>query len=79
MAGPSAVIDDMADDEFQLHAMIILARELGPGGYARFLRLNRSGQGDYTAERHQWLDHLTLEDIWRDMQTQDLTQPERIP
>ncbi len=27
-----------------------------------------SGIHDYTQERHQWLESLTLEDIWADIQ-----------
>lgn len=40
-------------------------------GYANAIRLIRQyddGNGDYTKERHQWLDQLTLEDIWADIQ-----------
>ena len=33
-----------------------LARELGPVGMARFLQQFEIGWGDYSAERHQWLD-----------------------
>jgi hypothetical protein len=39
-------------------------------GYAdaiRFIRQFDNGSGDYTKERHQWLDKLTLEDFWADM------------
>ena len=71
-----ALTRDMTDEQFDRHVMDILARELGPGGFARYLMLHRSGHGDYTAERHQWLDHLTLEDILRDMRAQGLTQPD---
>jgi len=28
-----------------------------------FMRQFDSGYGDYTKERHAWLDHLTFEDI----------------
>lgn len=62
------VTANMTDEELERHAFQILARELGLGAYARFLRLFCSGKGDYTAERHQWLDGLTVEDIARDMQ-----------
>jgi hypothetical protein len=40
-------------------------------GYAdaiRFIRQFDNGSGNYTEERHQWLDKLTLEDIWADIQ-----------
>lgn len=33
-----------------------LARELGVVGTVRFLQQFETGQGDYTAERGQWLD-----------------------
>ncbi len=34
----------------------------------RFIRQYDNGSSDYTRERHQWLDKLTLEDIWADIQ-----------
>jgi hypothetical protein len=40
-------------------------------GYAdadRFLKQLDNGSGDYTQERHQWLDQLSLDDIWTDLQ-----------
>ncbi len=41
-------LDDLTDEEFERHALGVLKRELGVVGLARFLRLNRSGSGDYT-------------------------------
>ena len=35
-------------------------------GFARFLRVYRAGTGDYTEDRHQWLDGLTVKDILGD-------------
>ena len=43
----------------------VLVEGLGPAEAIRFLHQYDPGQGDYTAERHQWLDHLTLDDIVR--------------
>ncbi|MBW4622082.1 MAG: hypothetical protein KME17_22355 [Cyanosarcina radialis HA8281-LM2] len=37
---------------------------LGFDGTIRFLRQFEPGSGDYTKERHQWLDKLTAEDIF---------------
>ena len=34
----------------------------------RFLKQFDNGTGDYTQERHQWLDQLSLDDIWTDLQ-----------
>jgi hypothetical protein len=54
---------EMTDQEFQHHALSILQRELGADGFARFLRLYRSGRGDYTKERHQLLKGVTIDEI----------------
>lgn len=62
-----ALTDQMTDEQFERHAFNVLARELGLGGLARFIRLNRSGPGDYTAERDQWLANVTIADIEREL------------
>lgn len=56
-------IDQLTDEQFERHALGLLQRELGPNGLARFLRLNRSGTGDYTRDREQWQKDLTLDQI----------------
>ena len=56
-------LDTMTDEQFERHALEILRRELGAGGLARFLRLDRSGSGDYTKDRLQWQKDLTVEQI----------------
>jgi hypothetical protein len=53
----------MTDEQFERHALEILRRELGVDGLARFLRLDRSGTGDYTRDRGQWQRDLTLDQI----------------
>ena len=58
----------MTDEEFLRHSLEVLGRELGPDGLARFLRLNRSGTGDYTRDREQWQKDLTLDQILESMQ-----------
>jgi hypothetical protein len=40
-----------------------LNEKLGPVGMVEFMRQFDSGYGDYTKERHNWLDGLTIEDI----------------
>ena len=57
------VIDQLTDEQFERHALGLLQRELGPDGLGRFLRLNRSGTGDYTCDREQWQKDLTLHQI----------------
>jgi hypothetical protein len=56
-------LDQMTDEDFERHALAVLQRELGLDGLARFLRVYRAGTGDYTRERHRWLDRATVEDI----------------
>jgi hypothetical protein len=56
-------IDQLTDEQFERHVLDILKRELGPDGLARFLRLNRSGTGDYSRDRERWQKDLTLDQI----------------
>ncbi len=40
-----------------------LTEKLGPVGMVEFIRQFDSGSGDYTKERHEWLDRLDIEAI----------------
>jgi hypothetical protein len=40
-----------------------LNEKLGPIVMVEFMHQFDSGYGDYTKERHNWLDSLTIEDI----------------
>ena len=42
--------------------MDALVKELGPVGMAYFIRQFDSGEGDYTAERHEYLKDFTIEE-----------------
>ncbi|MEE3719821.1 hypothetical protein V2H45_24065 [Tumidithrix elongata RA019] len=44
-----------------------LVDTLGYVDAVRFLRLFDQGSGDYTAERHQWLDRMSMDDILADI------------
>jgi uncharacterized protein YciU (UPF0263 family) len=44
--------------EVRLAGLEILARELGPADYLRFLQQFEAGRGDYTAERQSWIDEV---------------------
>ena len=46
-----------------------LTEKLGPIGMIEFMRQFDSGYGDYTKERHTWLDNLTIEDISKELST----------
>ena len=40
-----------------------LARELGPVGMVRFLQQFETGRGDYSKERHNWLDKENVQTL----------------
>jgi hypothetical protein len=56
-------LHQLTDDQFERHALDVLMRELGAEGLARFLRLHRSGTGDYTRDRDKWQKDLTLDQV----------------
>jgi len=64
----------LTDEQLERHAFKVLAKELGLGGLARFIRLNCSGRGDYTANRHTWHAGMTVEDIRRELEASS-TEP----
>lgn len=53
----------MSPNEIRSAGIEALAKSLGPTGMARFIQQFDKGSGDYTKERGQWLDQLSLEDI----------------
>jgi hypothetical protein len=65
-------LENMSDEDFERHAMSVLQRELGLDGLARFLRLYRSGTGDYTRERHRWLQGATIQEIMAEVERRDI-------
>ncbi len=58
----------MTPEQTPHHGLEALKRELGIVGVARFLQMFETRQGDYTAERHEWLDKMTLEEIYTRIQ-----------
>jgi hypothetical protein len=56
-------LESMTDEQFERYALDVLRRELGVDGLARFLRLDRSGAGDYTKDRIEWQKDLTVEHV----------------
>ena len=52
---------DLTDEQIRIRGLGALHRELGPAGVIRFLRQFELGRGDYSAERHQWLDEQSVE------------------
>ena len=64
-------LEKMSDENFEGHALAILQRELGLDGLARFLRLYRSGSGDYTRDRYRWLEGATIQEIMAAVEHRD--------
>ncbi|MBW4550013.1 MAG: hypothetical protein KME35_02670 [Aphanocapsa sp. GSE-SYN-MK-11-07L] len=58
----------MTPVELNRQGLRALVDALGYADAIRYIRQFDNGSGDYTKERHQWLDELTLEDIWADIQ-----------
>ena len=61
-------LENMTDEDFERHALAVLQRELGLDGLARFLRLYRSGTGDYTRDRHRWLEGASIQEIMTEVE-----------
>jgi hypothetical protein len=49
--------------ELGRQGLAVLRKELGYVGMVRFLHQFDAGSGDYTEERHQWQDGLTVSDL----------------
>ena len=54
-------------EEIRRTGLDCLLRELGPVGMIRFLQQFETGKGDYTSERHAWLDSLDVPSIIDEM------------
>lgn len=58
-----------------------LIKSLGVADAIRFIQYLSPGKGDYTKERHQWLDEKTLTDVLAEIkqsQADDTNQYEEI-
>ncbi len=54
---------EMTTEQIRSHGLEALRRELGAVGMVRFLQQFSNGEGDYSVDRHQWLDKLSREDV----------------
>jgi hypothetical protein len=53
----------MTPQQIRVAGLAALARELGLVGMIRFMQQFEMGQGDYSKDRHQWLDRYSVDDI----------------
>lgn len=56
--------------ELNRQAFKALVENLGYVNAVRFFKQFDMGTGDYTQARHQWLDEVTLDEIWEEIQPQ---------
>lgn len=61
----------MTPIELQRKGFQALVSALGIVDAIRFIRQYDSGSGDYTKERHQWLDSLTMEEVLADIEQRE--------
>ena len=57
----------LSPQELRSKGIKILTDELGAVDAARFLMQYDKGQGDYTRDRNEWLDDLTIDDIVKEL------------
>jgi hypothetical protein len=50
-------------DEIYREGLKALRERLGRAGMVRFLQQFETGKGDYSRERHKWVDRMSLEDL----------------
>ena len=72
-------IQTMTPQQIRVAGMAALSRELGVVGMIRFMQQFEMGQGDYSKDRHQWLDQYSVADIANLVQEQKPTQKQRRP
>ena len=53
----------MSLEEIRITGMEALARELGIVGMIRFLQQFETGHGNYSKDRHKWLDNQTMDTV----------------
>ena len=59
---------DVTDAEVYELGLEVLLDKLGPAGTIRFLRQCEPTTGDYTVERHEWLNNLDMETVMQAIQ-----------
>jgi hypothetical protein len=53
----------MSPNQLRKAGLAALAKSLGPAGMARFIQQYDVGMGDYTKNRSNWLNDMSLDEI----------------
>ena len=57
----------LTSEQIRQRGLEALRRELGVTGMIRFLQQFEHGSGDYSRDRHAWVDANSLEDLEREL------------
>jgi hypothetical protein len=55
--------------EVRVRGLKALKRDLGAAGMAQFIQQISAGRGNYSLDRHAFVDELTLDEIWMELKT----------
>ena len=69
----------MTPQQIRVAGLAALSRELGVVGMIRFMQQFEMGQGDYSKDRHQWLDQYSVADIAKLVHEKKTAQRQRHP
>ena len=58
-------------EQIRQRGLKALINELGPVGMIRFLQQYETGWGDYSIERHQWLDKQDVQKVAEEIKKQN--------
>ena len=53
----------MTLEQIRMTGLAALMERLGPDGMIRFLQQFETGTGDYTTERHNWVDQWDMDTV----------------
>ena len=53
----------MTLEQIRVTGLAALMEKLGPDGMIRFLQQFETGTGDYSTERHQWIDQWDMDTL----------------
>lgn len=56
-------LQTMSPNQIRKAGIAALAKSLGPAGMARFIQQFDMGTGDYTKDRSNWLNQMSLDNI----------------
>ncbi len=60
---------ELTSEQIRRKGIEALAKNLGPVDMVRFLQQFELGTGDYSRDRHAWLDKLTIGDIVKEVKS----------